>query len=61
VTAAPATEVALDLDLHVERVRLLPAGLILLAAVARAAGCPLHVGGGGLREGIILDLLGEVE
>jgi exopolyphosphatase/guanosine-5'-triphosphate,3'-diphosphate pyrophosphatase len=61
VTAAPATEVALDLDLHVERVRLLPAGLILLAAVARAARCPLHVGGGGLREGIILDLLGEVE
>ena len=52
---------ALDLDLHVERVRLLPAGLVLLAAVARAAQCPLHVGCGGLREGVVLDLLGEVE
>jgi exopolyphosphatase/guanosine-5'-triphosphate,3'-diphosphate pyrophosphatase len=61
VVAAPAAEVAFDLDLHVERVRLLPAGLVLLAEVARAAGCPLHVGCGGLREGVILDLLGEQE
>jgi exopolyphosphatase/guanosine-5'-triphosphate,3'-diphosphate pyrophosphatase len=61
VTAGPAAQVALDLDLHVERVRLLPAGLVLLAAVATAAQCPLHVGCGGLREGVVLDLLGEVE
>jgi exopolyphosphatase/guanosine-5'-triphosphate,3'-diphosphate pyrophosphatase len=60
VTAAPAVQVALDLDLHAERVRLMPAGLVLLAEVARAAQCPLHVGCGGLREGVILDLLGEV-
>jgi exopolyphosphatase/guanosine-5'-triphosphate,3'-diphosphate pyrophosphatase len=60
VTAAPATQAALDLDLHVERVRLLPAGLVLLAEVARATQCPLHVGCGGLREGIVLDLLGQV-
>jgi exopolyphosphatase/guanosine-5'-triphosphate,3'-diphosphate pyrophosphatase len=56
----PAVEAALHLDLHVERVRLLPAGLVLLAEVARAAGCPLHVGSGGLREGVILDLLAQV-
>jgi exopolyphosphatase/guanosine-5'-triphosphate,3'-diphosphate pyrophosphatase len=56
----PAVETALDLDLHVERVRLLPAGLVLLAEVARAAGCSLRVGSGGLREGVILDLLGRV-
>jgi exopolyphosphatase/guanosine-5'-triphosphate,3'-diphosphate pyrophosphatase len=61
VTRAPAVQVALDLSLHVERVRLLPAGLALLAEVARAAQCPLHVGCGGLREGVVLDLLGEVE
>jgi exopolyphosphatase / guanosine-5'-triphosphate,3'-diphosphate pyrophosphatase len=61
VVAAPAAVVALDLDLHVERVRLLPAGLVLLAEVARAAGCPLHVGCGGLREGVVLDLLGQQE
>ena len=56
----PAFEAALDLDLHVERVRLLPAGLTLLAEVARAAQCSLRVGGGGLREGVILDLLARV-
>jgi exopolyphosphatase/guanosine-5'-triphosphate,3'-diphosphate pyrophosphatase len=56
----PAFEAALDLDLHVERVRLMPAGLILLAEVARAAQCTLQVGGGGLREGVVLDLLARV-
>jgi exopolyphosphatase/guanosine-5'-triphosphate,3'-diphosphate pyrophosphatase len=55
-----AVEAALALDLHVERVRLLPAGLVLLAEVARAAGCPLHIGCGGLREGVVLDLLARV-
>jgi exopolyphosphatase/guanosine-5'-triphosphate,3'-diphosphate pyrophosphatase len=59
--ASPADRAAFDLGLHVERVRLLPAGLLLLAEVARAAQCPLHVGCGGLREGVILDLLAQVE
>jgi exopolyphosphatase / guanosine-5'-triphosphate,3'-diphosphate pyrophosphatase len=58
--ASPAHRAAFDLGLHVERVRLLPAGLLLLAEVARAAQCPLHVGCGGLREGVILDLLAQV-
>jgi exopolyphosphatase/guanosine-5'-triphosphate,3'-diphosphate pyrophosphatase len=56
----PAIEAALHHDLHVERVRLLPAGLVLLAEVARVAGCSLHVGCGGLREGVVLDLLARV-
>jgi exopolyphosphatase/guanosine-5'-triphosphate,3'-diphosphate pyrophosphatase len=59
--ASPARRAAFDLGLHVERVRLLPAGLLLLAEVARAAHCPLHVGCGGLREGVVLDLLAQVE
>jgi exopolyphosphatase/guanosine-5'-triphosphate,3'-diphosphate pyrophosphatase len=58
--ASPARRAAFDLGLHVERVRLLPAGLLLLAEVARAAQCPLHVGCGGVREGVILDLLAQV-
>jgi exopolyphosphatase/guanosine-5'-triphosphate,3'-diphosphate pyrophosphatase len=58
--AGPAARAAFDLGLHIERVRLLPAGLLLLAEVARAAQCPLHVGCGGLREGVILDLLAQV-
>jgi exopolyphosphatase/guanosine-5'-triphosphate,3'-diphosphate pyrophosphatase len=56
----PAFEAALDLDLHVERVRLLPAGLVLLAEITRAAHCTLQIGCGGLREGVILDLLARV-
>ncbi|HMJ33652.1 MAG TPA: hypothetical protein VK501_07020 [Baekduia sp.] len=60
LVALPAIDAALLYDLHVERVRLLPAGLVLLAEVARAAACPLHVGSGGLREGVILDLLAQV-
>jgi exopolyphosphatase/guanosine-5'-triphosphate,3'-diphosphate pyrophosphatase len=60
VTAGPALDAALDLDLHVERVRLLPAALVVLAEVLRAASCTLRVGGGGLREGVVLDLLARV-
>jgi exopolyphosphatase / guanosine-5'-triphosphate,3'-diphosphate pyrophosphatase len=56
----PAADTALQLDLHVERVRLMPAGLVLLAAAAHALGCPLRVGCGGLREGVVLDLLARV-
>jgi exopolyphosphatase/guanosine-5'-triphosphate,3'-diphosphate pyrophosphatase len=37
-------------------VRLLPAGLFLLAAAARRLGRPLDVGRGGLREGACLEL-----
>lgn len=57
VCAGPAGERAAALDLHVERVRLLPAGLVLLSEVARATGSALEVARGGLREGVLLDLL----
>lgn len=57
VCAAPAAEVAAQLGLHVERVRLLPGGLLLLRAAADALGQPLRVSAGGLREGVVL---GEV-
>jgi exopolyphosphatase/guanosine-5'-triphosphate,3'-diphosphate pyrophosphatase len=60
VCARPAAESALAMDLHVERVRLLPAGLVLLSAAARAFGCPVRVAAGGLREGVVLDLLARV-
>lgn len=57
VCVGPAAERAPALDLHEERLRLLPAGLVLLSEVARATSCPLHVAAGGLREGVVLDLL----
>ena len=58
--SAPAADVARRFELHVERVRLLPAGILLLDAVAQALDAPLQIAGGGLREGVLLsELLGE--
>jgi exopolyphosphatase/guanosine-5'-triphosphate,3'-diphosphate pyrophosphatase len=56
VAAAPSATVASEHGLDPERVRLLPAGLSLLAAVGERLGCPLTVGAGGLREGVCLAL-----
>jgi exopolyphosphatase / guanosine-5'-triphosphate,3'-diphosphate pyrophosphatase len=53
---APAAEVARDLDLAAERIRLLPAGILVLEAAARRLGKPLRIGRGGLREGVLLEL-----
>jgi exopolyphosphatase/guanosine-5'-triphosphate,3'-diphosphate pyrophosphatase len=56
--AAPAEEAARRLGLHVERARLLPAGLLLLEAAWNAFGrVPLRVAQGGLREGVVLRAL----
>jgi exopolyphosphatase/guanosine-5'-triphosphate,3'-diphosphate pyrophosphatase len=53
--AEPAAEAAKRLGLHVERVRLLPAGLLALEAVWGAFGqAPLQIARGGLREGVIM-------
>ncbi len=52
----PAAAVAGDHDLDVERVRLLPAGLVILEAVQKRLGVPLEVVGGGLREGVLMEL-----
>ncbi|MEA2231223.1 MAG: exopolyphosphatase / guanosine-5-triphosphate,3-diphosphate pyrophosphatase [Solirubrobacteraceae bacterium] len=56
----PAAEVALRLGLHTERVRLLPAGILLLDAAARALRAPLELAGGGLREGVVFEQLARV-
>ncbi len=53
--AAPAAAVAARTQLAPERVRLLPAGIVVLAAVARTLG-PLEVARGGLREGVLREL-----
>lgn len=54
--AGPAAEVGAALGLHPERVRLLPAGLILLEAAGARLGVPLEVAGGGVREGAVCQL-----
>jgi exopolyphosphatase/guanosine-5'-triphosphate,3'-diphosphate pyrophosphatase len=51
---APAAELARRFGLEPERVRLLPAGLLLLRAAAEVLGCTLQIGRGGLREGVLL-------
>src|SRR4051794_20346878 len=49
-------DTARRLSLARERVRLLPAGLVLLRAAAEAfGGLPLEVSRGGLREGVVLE------
>jgi exopolyphosphatase / guanosine-5'-triphosphate,3'-diphosphate pyrophosphatase len=53
----PAAEVARRFELDPHRVRLLPSGVLLLEKLAELLGRPLEIGKGGLREGIILDLL----
>jgi len=56
ICAAPIAEVARRFDLDHQRVRLLPAGITVLAAVAERLGQSLCVGRGGLREGILFEL-----
>jgi exopolyphosphatase / guanosine-5'-triphosphate,3'-diphosphate pyrophosphatase len=58
--AAPAEEVARRYELHPERVRVLPAGMLLLDEAARVLGCPLRIASGGLREGVVLEDLAVV-
>jgi exopolyphosphatase / guanosine-5'-triphosphate,3'-diphosphate pyrophosphatase len=51
--------VAKRFELDPRRVRLLPAGVLLLEKLSELLAQPLQIGKGGLREGIILDLLAE--
>lgn len=55
---APAADVAGRFALDVERVRLLPAGLLILDAAHGLFGVPLEIVGGGLREGVLMEMAG---
>jgi exopolyphosphatase/guanosine-5'-triphosphate,3'-diphosphate pyrophosphatase len=55
LASAPSREVARRFGLDAERVRLLPAGLLILQAASERFGSPLKVAGGGLREGVLLE------
>jgi exopolyphosphatase/guanosine-5'-triphosphate,3'-diphosphate pyrophosphatase len=56
LTAEPVQDVARRLELVPERVKLLPAGILALDAVAQVLGLPLLIGNGGLREGVLIDM-----
>jgi len=53
----PAAEVAKRFELDPERVRILATGVLLLEKLSELLGQPLQIGKGGLREGVVLDLL----
>jgi exopolyphosphatase/guanosine-5'-triphosphate,3'-diphosphate pyrophosphatase len=53
----PIAEVAKRFELDPRRVRILPAGVLILEKLSELLGQPLQIGKGGLREGVILDLL----
>jgi exopolyphosphatase / guanosine-5'-triphosphate,3'-diphosphate pyrophosphatase len=59
LAAGPAAAVSARWDIDAERVRLLPAGILVLGAAAARLGRPLRIGCGGLREGVLLELAGE--
>jgi exopolyphosphatase/guanosine-5'-triphosphate,3'-diphosphate pyrophosphatase len=56
LSGGDAAEVARRSGLDAERVRLLPAGLLILQAVQERFGVPLQLVGGGLREGVLMEL-----
>lgn len=51
-----AADIAREYEIDVRRVKLLPAGIAILAEIAGLLGVPLHVARGGLREGVIIRL-----
>jgi len=53
----PAAAVARRFELDPERVRILATGVLLLEKLSELLGQQLQVGKGGLREGVVLDLL----
>ena len=57
LSSDPADDVGRRFELDPTRVRILPTGVLLLEKVSDLLGQPLQIGKGGLREGVILDLL----
>jgi exopolyphosphatase / guanosine-5'-triphosphate,3'-diphosphate pyrophosphatase len=55
LAGAPAARVAERVRIAHERARLLPAGIVVLAAIVERVG-PLEIARGGLREGVLHDL-----
>ncbi|HEX6781627.1 MAG TPA: hypothetical protein VF125_06300 [Solirubrobacterales bacterium] len=53
----PAADVGRRFELDPTRVRILPTGVLLLEKLSDLLGQPLQIGKGGLREGVVLDLL----
>ena len=59
LAATPVAEVARRFDLDPERVRLLPGGILIFDELSQRLGRSLQIATGGLREGVILEALGQ--
>jgi exopolyphosphatase/guanosine-5'-triphosphate,3'-diphosphate pyrophosphatase len=57
LSLTPIDEVARRFELDTERVRLLPAGILVLEALSDVLQLPLRIARGGLREGVLLELV----
>lgn len=57
LATTPVDEVARRFELDPERVRLMPAGIAVLEEISTRLDMPLSIGKGGLREGIVLELI----
>jgi exopolyphosphatase / guanosine-5'-triphosphate,3'-diphosphate pyrophosphatase len=57
LASRPAAEVAKRFELDPERVRVLPAGALIFEELMARIDLPLSVSKGGIREGVIIDLL----
>ena len=57
----PSEVLARRFELELERVRLLPSGILILEEISDRLHRPLLIGKGGLREGVILDLASAEE
>jgi exopolyphosphatase/guanosine-5'-triphosphate,3'-diphosphate pyrophosphatase len=57
LSTTPIEEVAARFELDAERVRLLPAGILVLEAISDLLALPLRIARGGLREGVLLELV----
>ncbi len=57
LSTTPIGEIAQRFELDPERVRLLPAGILVLEAISDLLELPLRIARGGLREGVLLELV----
>jgi exopolyphosphatase / guanosine-5'-triphosphate,3'-diphosphate pyrophosphatase len=57
LSSTPIAEVAARFELDPERIRLLPAGILVLEAMSDLLALPLRIARGGLREGVLLELV----
>jgi exopolyphosphatase / guanosine-5'-triphosphate,3'-diphosphate pyrophosphatase len=57
LTEGPSQQIARQFQIEPTRARLLPAGALIIEAAMQRLGTPLWVGRGGIRQGVVLDMV----